>query len=301
MTKPVLEPIPNQIAVLVLDTPIPDVTEFHGDFGDNAIDLMTNAIATSGETVPVNKNHPLVKYQLAFDTDSSDYLPGLLETYQFLKENITNGTIKGIFMTGSRSDSFRSDIPWIAELDNFVKTFLFKLTNFPIVGICFGHQILLKDLGSKVGRNDLGWEFGTTTININKDVLTVENSPFDNVLPNAEEIHLNLLEVHRDIAYELPPPSTIESLKTEFISIGSTAKCSIQGILTKSGPIKLLTFQGHPEFSPAITLKFLEQNYEKGSIDKQTFEKSTYNTKNLENQGQILGKTINNFFHTYTD
>lgn len=301
MTVPVLEPAAKQIAILVLDTPIAEVTEVYGDFGDNAIELITNAIATSGDTVPVNKNHPLVKYQLAFDTDPSDYLPGLIETYRCMKENISNGIIKGIFLTGSRSDSYRTDIPWITELDNFIKSFLFKLSNFPVVGICFGHQILLKNLGSKVGVNDLGWEFGTTTININKDVLTVENTPFKGSLPEGEEIHLNLLEVHRDIAYDLPPSSTGESLSTEFISIGSTPKCAIQGIITKSGPVKLLTFQGHPEFPPSIVLKFLQQKYDDGSLDKQSFEKWTYNTKNLQNQGQLLGKVINNFYHNYAD
>lgn len=300
MTVPGLEPAARQIAILVLDTPIPGVAEVHGDFGDNAIELITNSIATSGDTVPVNKNHPLVKYQLAFDSDPSEYLPGLLGTYRFLKENIANGTIKGIYLTGSRSDPYSTDIPWITELDNFIKSFLLKLSNFPVVGICFGHQILLKNLGSKVGVNDLGWELGTTTINLNKDIMTVENTPFKGSLPEGKEIHLNILESHRDIAYDLPP-STGQSLSTEFICIGSTPKCAIQGIMTKSGPVKLLTFQGHPEFPPSIVLKFLQQKYKDGSIDKQTFEKCTYKTKNLQNHGQLLGKVINNFYHTYAD
>lgn len=306
----------SQIAILVCDTPIEGIASSFGDFGDCAIDLLTNEVAHCGKTDSIEKRFDLIKYQISFEKsdDPSIYLPKLNELYRNLHEQIISGVLKGVLLTGSRSDAFDNENPWIARLDEFISRVLYQLDNFPIVGLCFGHQILAKNLGCKVGRNlpEHGWEVGTTTINLNKDIVSIENSPFLNVLTNADELsdvsklsstkindHLNLVIFHRDVVFGLPPTSTLSSKKTKFQSIGSTSKCSIQGLITESGPIKILTFQGHPEFCTAMALRLLQRDVDLNIIDQNQFEKCTYNTKVLDNQGPLIGKVINNFFNSF--
>mmetsp|Transcript_7230 Transcript_7230/g.9145 ORF Transcript_7230/g.9145 Transcript_7230/m.9145 type:complete len:296 (-) Transcript_7230:10-897(-) len=286
----------RHIAVLVCDTPISGITEKFGDFGDNIIDLLQNA---------GNCQYPIVKYQVAFGSNENDsYEEDLKRVYERLTNHIIGGFVQGIILSGSRSDSFAQDIPWIDKLNDFIK-YAFALESLPIVGICFGHQVIAKNLGCKVGRNSTenGWECGTTTINLNTDIMAIKDSPFLDVLKADDSgfviDHLNVVEFHQDIVYGLPPTAVLEKKKTNVLSIGSSNKCSIQGLITESGPLKILTFQGHPEFSIEEAKDFLKTNFEKGLIDKKLFEKCTYNTSILNNQGSLLGKVIGNFITSF--
>lgn len=288
----------DHVAVLVLDTPIKGIAELFGDFGDNTVDLLADL------------SIPLKKYQIAYSITGEDDGAQKQASEAVLGEVsrlIFAGSVKGVVLTGSRTDCFATNIGWVDALDDFIKNTLFNSANLPIIGLCFGHQILAKNMDCKVDRNTVenGWEMGTTTIALNKSVLDIEKSPFRKVLTTKDGIvmdHINLMEFHRDIVYGLPvTTSSVHALlaETSFHNIGSTPKCSIQGLVTQKGPLKVLTFQGHPEFSTEELLKMLEGHKEKGDVDQAQFEKLTYNSKNLVNQGYIMAQVIVEFIETY--
>lgn len=283
MTLDVLE---NHIAILVCDTPIENVTEYFGDFGDNINTLLLKKSLCI---------LPFVKYQIKDDDEKR--LNGVISQF---RAGIESGIIKGVIFTGSRSDSFAIGVKWIDKLDELIKGVLFQKDNLPIVGICFGHQILARNLGSKVGRNlpGVGWEIGTTTIDLNPDIFSLSPNCFEPLKSqNSNNCGLNIVEFHQDIVHTLPTPGTA-TRNTCFLSIGSTPKCNIQGLISNKGPLKILTFQGHPEFTSEISLELIKEDYKKGIIDTSILDKGAYNTSTLNNQGDDIAEVICKFLFT---
>ncbi|EGV62097.1 hypothetical protein PSN45_000808 [Yamadazyma tenuis] len=293
MTTDSVEP---HIAVLLCNRRDSRLVDKYGDLGDLCCQLVQN----SGVSKFPGKKYTVYRESDDPNEDSIE----LSRVYLELVERIEKKLVKGIIISGSVSDSFDTKL-WIQRLDEFLRTVVFSIPNFPLVGICFGHQIICKNLGCKVDRNlpEVGWECGINTISLNPEIFSIENNGFLDILKDKEigviNDHLNLPEIHRDIVYGLPAAQNSYIKGTNFVSIGSSPKCSIQGVVTASGPLRVLTFQGHPEFSTEFTLELLKDMYEKGTIEKPVFEKSCYNTQILNNQGHLIAKLICNFINSY--
>ena len=65
----------------------------------------------------------------------------------------------GWLITGSRFGAYE-DHPWIPPLEAFIRKV--QAANVPMVGICFGHQIIAQALGGKVEKYPGGWSVGRT-------------------------------------------------------------------------------------------------------------------------------------------
>ncbi|RAH79966.1 class I glutamine amidotransferase [Aspergillus japonicus CBS 114.51] len=124
-------------------------------------------------------------------------------------------------------DSF-ADHPWILKLVDFTRK-AYEDKRIKIFAICFGHQILARALGVKVGRNPQGWELA---------VCEVDLSEQGRELFGKEKLRIH--QMHQDIAYGYP---------SEVISLGASPRCAVQGMYV---PRKLITVQGHPEFREDI-------------------------------------------------
>lgn len=60
-------------------------------------------------------------------------------------------------VTGSRHGVY-DGLPWIAPLEDFLRACL--KARVPVVGICFGHQILAQAMGGRAEKSDSGWQLG---------------------------------------------------------------------------------------------------------------------------------------------
>jgi GMP synthase (glutamine-hydrolysing) len=63
----------------------------------------------------------------------------------------------GWLVTGSRFSSYEP-LPWIAQLEEFLRVAYDQ--DVPIVGICFGHQVMARALGGVVEKYAGGWSVG---------------------------------------------------------------------------------------------------------------------------------------------
>ena len=120
----------------------------------------------------------------------------------------------GWLITGSRHGAYE-DHDWIAPLEDFIRTAITE--NVPMVGVCFGHQIIAQALGGKVEKFGGGWVVGRQS--------------YDFV---GTEIALHAW--HQDQVVELPPGA---------VTIASQDQCQHAAILYGD---RALTVQAHPEY-----------------------------------------------------
>ncbi|KAI9767973.1 MAG: hypothetical protein M1840_005285 [Geoglossum simile] len=177
-------------------------------------------------------------------------------------------SLDGILVSGSRFNAFDDD-PWILDLIDFISEAFARQAR--LIGVCFGHQIIARALGSDIRRNEKGWEAAVSTINLTS---------------RGQEIYgkfeLALHLMNRDIVVSLPIGAE---------NLGFTDKCSIHGMYIAK---KLITVQGHPEFSSDIGTEILRARNEVGVIPDDTF-KDAMKRVGKEDDGVIVAQAFIKF------
>ncbi|WP_375255662.1 type 1 glutamine amidotransferase [Yoonia sp.] len=76
----------------------------------------------------------------------------------------------GWIITGSKHGAY-DDLPFIAPLEKMIREVY--ATDIPLVGVCFGHQIIAQALGGKVEKFSKGWAIGNTEYDWNGEVFSL--------------------------------------------------------------------------------------------------------------------------------
>jgi GMP synthase-like glutamine amidotransferase len=133
-------------------------------------------------------------------------------------------------LTGSRHGVY-DDLPWIAALKDFIRA-AEKLQR-PMVGVCFGHQIIAEALGGKVEKAAAGWRVGL------EQYTTSLGAP----VQDGDTQTVTMPAFHQDQIVVQPPDTEV---------VASTAACPFAALRYTAAPI--LSVQFHPEFSlPYLT------------------------------------------------
>lgn len=132
--------------------------------------------------------------------------------------------IEAVLITGSPAGVY-DDLPWIAPLEAFVRRV--HAARIPMVGVCFGHQLIAQALGGVVRKSDKGWGIG-------RHVYAV--APGTALLPATE---LAIACSHQDQVVRPPDDATV-LLSSDFTPYA--------GLLFTNGTT--LSVQAHPEFTP---------------------------------------------------
>lgn len=102
----------------------------------------------------------------------------------------------GWLITGSRHGVYE-DHPFIAPLEQFVRDALDA--GLPVVGICFGHQIMAQALGGRVEKFAGGWAVGPQTYDFEGEPLTLNAWHQDQVTSPPE--NARVIARHHFCAY----------------------------------------------------------------------------------------------------
>lgn len=143
-------------------------------------------------------------------------------------------TLKGIVLTGSAAGVYE-DHDWLEPLREFIRAAYAAGT--PMLGICFGHQIMADALGGDVRKSEKGWGLGRHEYRV------VGRPAFMADAPDTLKIACS----HQDQVI-VPPAEAEVILASDFTPNA--------GLYYKNG--RALSFQPHPEFDDSYARALAE-------------------------------------------
>jgi len=146
--------------------------------------------------------------------------------------------LEAILITGSSAGVYDA-FDWIAPLEDFVRAA--HSADVPMVGVCFGHQLIAQALGGVARKSEKGWGLGRHVYDV---------APGNGLI---EGTHIALAASHQDQVIT-PPPGAKTILSSDFTEHAA--------LLYPGGTT--LSVQPHPEFSVGYALACCEMAHCKG-------------------------------------
>lgn len=178
-------------------------------------------------------------------------------------------TLEGIVITGSAAGVY-DDFPWLDPLRAFIRDAYAKRT--PMLGVCFGHQIMADALGGDVRKSEKGWGLGRHTYGVTTRPDFMRNAP----------AALAVACSHQDQV--LVPPDEAEVILASDFTPNA-------GLAYRNGAA--LSFQPHPEFADDYTIALAELR--RGKAPDSVVETALASVAKPSDSGEVAGY-IGQFF-----
>ncbi|XP_051131137.1 gamma-glutamyl peptidase 5-like [Andrographis paniculata] len=178
---------------------------------------------------------------------------------------------QGFVISGSPHDAYGHE-SWILQLCFLVQT-LFALHK-KVLGVCFGHQVICRALGGKVGKSCSGWDIGVRKVKFTEDFYTSSLSSSVGLYGSGEVAvipqNLSIIECHQDEVWEVPVGAQVlafsEKTGVEMFAFGDN----------------ILGIQGHPEYTKDILNNLIDRLVSNNSIQREFGEEAKQQAMNSE-------------------
>lgn len=142
------------------------------------------------------------------------------------------GACDGWVVTGSRHGVY-DDLPWIEPLKAWLRQA--RAARVPLIGVCFGHQIMAEAFGGRAVKHAGGWRIGASGFE------RVAAPGWAGAVPRAPRLH----SLHQDQVVADPPGAT-----RWLTAPGCASAALIYGDAERPEAISV---QPHPEFNDGFT------------------------------------------------
>jgi GMP synthase-like glutamine amidotransferase len=163
--------------------------------------------------------------------------PGFeIERFDVLAGELPGAAAHNAYLiTGSPAGVY-DPLPWIEPLEQFIRA----ANGAKMIGVCFGHQVMAEALGGHVEKSAKGWGAGLHRYTV------VRSEPW---IDSAGIIAIPAS--HQDQVVVQPPNTEVVAASdfTPFAALAWTDRPAI-------------SFQFHPEFSPAFAKALIEKRYD---------------------------------------
>ena len=174
--------------------------------------------------------------------------------------------LKGVVITGSPAGVYEGD-PWIVALIQWLRALH---ADIPVVGICFGHQVMAQAWGGHVEKSHRGWGVGLHEYEVRAHDLWQE-------LAGTAVTKFACAVTHQDQVVQ-KPANAIVLAGSEFTPHGALYYTNRKG----------LSFQCHPEFCQDFASDLLISR--RGiRIDPVLVDQAVETLKNPSGRNQVLG------------
>lgn len=158
------------MTILVAGDPVPTVRASHGSFDQHVRQTVGSAWPGPWVVVDIRTTAP----------------PPVAE-------------VAAVVVTGSAS-SVTERAHWMLRTEEFLRSAV--AANLPVLGLCFGHQLLGQALGGEVQRNPNGFEIGTVPLEVTGEEVTGEGDSLVAFGRGAPDLRVNM--THEDSVVRLP-------------------------------------------------------------------------------------------------
>ena len=174
----------------------------------------------------------------------------------------------GWIISGSPKGVYDND-PWIAALGGFVQEIARKKK--PLIGVCFGHQLVAHFLGGRTEKSPKGWGVGVRKFDL------IAHKPW--MKPALSEC--SLIFSHQDQVVALPKGAEL---------LGKDDFCPYPIYSIEN---HVFCFQGHPEFTPEFAKGRLDARVK--LIGQETYDRAV-ESLNSKTKANDVGQWMRNFF-----
>ncbi|KAH8590705.1 GMP synthase [Bisporella sp. PMI_857] len=258
--------------VIETDEPHPDTIKERGSFSH----ILYNHFVKAGN----NHDPPLgIEVEQRFVVAEKGGKVPLFEEFK---------DINSVLITGSVFDAY-SDNPWILELLVLLQELYTKRPDIKLSGICFGHQLICRLLGSKVEAEPSGdWELGHCPIQL---------TPMGKRLFRTEEDKIYLHQIHQDQVVSPPLSSSSGGLIPEGTKVhvwGSSVHTQMQGVFIAN---RVFTTQAHLAFDESMVHRQIQMRVDRGSVQDIEHADRAKETAHLEHDGNVVAAAILRFLY----